>query len=182
MKTVGAEKASTLGQAGISLGRLGWACLLALGMQGVNDDTHQRTTYHLEQRCRPGRACCRLARGRWGWPWPVVSGRQYSCRGNKPEHGRCAHSIPGVLLGPPANVCRLPGRCLHIRYGVLHSGFGISGLLGEKYTLIISVVVPFLLWLGQQRCVRMSHVAGAGVRHTVAPFAGATCFAGYACR
>ena len=80
------------------------------------------------------------------------------------------------------DVCCLLGRCLHIRYGVLHGGFGISGLLCEKYPLIIRVVVPFLLWLGQQRCVRMLHVAGAGVRHTVAPSAGATCFARYACR
>src|SRR5207249_4354642 len=136
----------------------------------------------LEERCCPGWACCRLTRGRWGWPWLMVCGRRHICRGHKPEYCRCTHRIPGVLLGPPAYVCRLLGRSLHIRYSALHSGFGIGGLLGEKYTLIISVVMPLLLWLGQQRCVRRLHVAGAGVRHTVAPSAGATCFARYACR
>jgi hypothetical protein len=179
---MGAESPGSLRQAGISLSRLGLSCLLTLRVQGVSNNTHQYTAYHPEQWCRPGRTCCRLARGRWGWLWPVVCGCQDRCRSNKPEYCRCAHGIPGVLLCPPAYVCHLLGRYLHIRHSVLYGGFGISGLLCEKYTFIISVVVLFLLWPGQQRCVRMLHVAGAGVRHTVAPSAGATCFAGYACR
>src|SRR5206468_6526306 len=116
-------------------------------MEGIDNNTHERTTHHLEERCCPGWACCCLTRGRWGgWRRSVVCGRQHICRRNKPEHGRCTHRIPGVLLCPPAYVCRLLGRCLHIRYSALHGGFGIGGLLGEKYTLIISVVMPLLLW------------------------------------
>jgi hypothetical protein len=73
-----------------------------------------------------------------------------------------------------------PGRSLHVCHRVLYGSFGISGLLGQKDTLIVGVVVPLLLRPGQQRCVRMYPVAGAGVRHTVALSAGATCFARYA--
>lgn len=49
------------------------------------------------------------------------------------------------MLGPPAEVGYFLSRCLHIYYGVLDGDFGISGLLCEKYPLIIRVVVPFLL-------------------------------------
>ena len=177
---MGAESLGSLGQAGISLSRLGLSCLLTLRVQGVSNNTHRYTAHHPEQWCRPGWTRCRLARGRWGWL--VVYGCQDRCRSNKPDYCRCAYGIPGVLLCPPAYVCHLLSRYLHIRHSVLHGGFGVSGLLCEKYPLIIRVIVPFFLWLGQQRCVRMLPVAGAGVRHTVAPSAGATCFARYACR
>ena len=43
--------------------------------------------------------------------------------------------------------------------------------------LIRGVVALRLLWHGQRRCVRRRRVAGAGVRHTVAPSAGVTCVA-----
>src|SRR5262245_25808974 len=106
-------------------------------MQGVSNNTHQRTTHHIEQGGRPGGVCCRLTRGRWCWLWAVVWGRQHICRCNKSEHCRCTHRIPGVLLCPPAYVCRLLGRCLHICHGALHGSFGVGCLLGEKYTLLI---------------------------------------------
>ena len=60
-------------------------------------------------------------------------------RGNTSEHCRCTHRIPGIVLRPPGYVCDLLGCGLHLRYGVLQSGFGISGLLGEKDPLILRV-------------------------------------------
>ena len=128
-----------------------------------------------------------------GWPgyrprdgWirlhAVVGGCQDRGRDNKPEYCRCTHSIPGILLGPPVYVGYFPARYLYVCHRVLYGGLGISGLLGEKDPLIVGVVAPRLRWPAQQRCVRRCHVAGVGVRHTVALSAGATCFARYACR